>query len=616
MTLVTSAISPMFECLQFVKSVLRKSWVSFEPRPSFLAAVPAPEDFLADAATRVKLVLRVTSLVRFVDASVMLEVWAPQSYLFEANCFSNISTPSTLPFAQTCNSFGRLAQVTGTLAEVMLWEPDVSYELNLHLAQNGDLASNADNGWMAQLWQQLPPSNLSDTSADTPLGVGPAIVVRDAAVWQPGDSGTESQILRTDDRLLVIDTTWLEAKGLFVGPSEAAVLLADGRFGKTAAAALRNAPADDRPRPMSRTDLKELVYKTDIGGYRVEGATAAFAVGSRYPQDWTSFVAGLQLGFSTPLRLASLRISAPPHFLFSCEQLETGNTRLAAASAALPCRVVASPFESALFLQGAEPGGPNGYAAGMHWWFGGLVRLEFQSGWPEERQQWEVELSDENGDLRVRASPQTAPDMAESWLLQAELLPRFTGTGETTLVDLTFEARFFDPLDGASLPPQDIWNATEEHLQLIVRAPRNVPFDRAQFAEGTCIEAGDSVFFPDDTYLGRPPAACTRLRLSRRQQDLVEVPATNVAPRRFQGRVRMALTLTPLCRQPMPPCADFFSLQLGEEQPLFVRDGGLAAQLAAGQVGAEQALAPRAQAANLVLTFFLVLQLASALASS
>ena len=35
-----------------------------------------------------------------------------------------------------------------------------------------------------------------------------------------------------------------------------AVLLADGRFGKTAAAALRNAPADDRPRPMSRTDLK------------------------------------------------------------------------------------------------------------------------------------------------------------------------------------------------------------------------------------------------------------------------------------------------------------------------------------------------------------------------
>ena len=31
---------------------------------------------------------------------------------------------------------------------------------------------------------------------------------------------------------------------------------------------------------------------------------------------------------------------------------------------------------------------------------------------------------------------------------------------------------------------KDIWNATEEHLQLIVRAPRNVPFDRAQFAEG------------------------------------------------------------------------------------------------------------------------------------
>ena len=174
----------------------------------------------------------------------------------------------------------------------------------------------------------------------------------------------------------------------------------------------------------------------------------------------------------------------------------------------------------------------------MHWWFGGLVRLEFQSGWPEERQQWEVELSDENGfsdqpvykdrkwcahaplaatsslaqfynrpksrlsgDLRVRASPQSAPDMAETWLLHAELLPRFTGTwgqpffhsiaraapvqcawlaacfqqvfssatvsfsnlgrctlagtGETTLVDLTFETRFFDPLDGASLPPQD-----------------------------------------------------------------------------------------------------------------------------------------------------------------
>ena len=36
-----------------------------------------------------------------------------------------------------------------------------------------------------------------------------------------------------------------------------------------------------------------------------------------------------------------------------------------------------------------------------------------------------------------------------------------------------------------------------------------------------------------------------------------------------------------------------------EEQPLFVRDGGLAAQLAAGQVGAEQALAPRAQAGRL-----------------
>ncbi|CAE7911396.1 unnamed protein product [Symbiodinium sp. KB8] len=524
----------------------------------------------------------------------MLEVWAPQSYLFEANCFSNSSTPSTLPFAQTCNSFGRLAQVTGTLpAEVMLWEPDVSYELNLQVAQNGDLASSADNSWMAQLWQQLPPSNLSDTGADTLLDVGPAIVVRDAAVWQPGASGAESQILRTDDRLLVIDTTWLEAKGLFVGPSEAAVLLADGRFGKTAAAALRNAPADDRPRPVSRTEFKELVYKTNIGGYRVEGATAAFAVGSRYPtqSDWTSFVAGLQLGFSTPLRLASLRISAPPHFLFSCEQpLSSWADR--------------SPFESALFLQGPEPGGPNGYAAGkgMHWWFGGLVRLEFQSGWPEERQQWEVELSDENGDLRVRASPQSAPDMAETWLLHAELLPRFTGTGETTLVDLTFETRFFDPLDGASLPPQDIWNTTEEHLQLIVRAPRNVPFDRAQFAEGTCIEAGDSVFFPDDTYLGRPPAACTRVRLSRRQQDLVEEPATNVAPRRFQGRVRMALTLTPLCRQPMPPCADFFSLQLGEEQPLFARDGGLAAQLAAGQIGTEQALTLRTQAGKLQST--------------
>ena len=63
-------------------------------------------------------------------------------------------------------------QVTGTLpAEVMLWElepwdplralslrestrewrPDVSYELNLQVAQNGDLASSADNSGLATL---------------------------------------------------------------------------------------------------------------------------------------------------------------------------------------------------------------------------------------------------------------------------------------------------------------------------------------------------------------------------------------------------------------------------------------------------------------------------------
>ncbi|CAE7474987.1 unnamed protein product [Symbiodinium natans] len=591
------------------------SWVSFEPRPGFLEATPVPQESLAGAATRVTLVLRVTSLVRFMEAApVMLEVWAPPSYLLEANCLGNGSTTSSLPFAQTCNSFGRLAQVTGTLpAELTVWEREVSYELNLGVAQNGDLASNSDNSWQAQLWQVVP-ANVSDASEEVPLTVGPAIVVRDAAVWQPGAVGLESQILRTDDRLLVIDTTWLETKGLVVGASEAAVLLADGRFGKTAAAALRNAPADDRPRPLSRADLKELVHKTSIGGYRVQGATAAFGVGARYPTlpDWTSFVAGLQLGFATTLRLASIRISAPPHFVFSCEQLEPGNTRLAWASAALPCRVVVSPFESAMFLQGAQPGGPNGYAAGMHWWFGGLVRLEFRSGWPEERQHWEVELSDETGDLRLSAVPQSAPEMLETWLLDSQLQPRFTGTGDTTLVDLTFAIRFFDPEDATGLPPQDIWNATTQRLQLFVRGPRSVPFDRAQFAEGSCIEAGDDIFFPDDSYLGRPPAACTRLSFHRQLQDLTEVPATSVAPRRLQGQLRMALKLTSLCRPPMPRCSDFFALQLGQERPLYARDAGLAAQLEAGEIGTEQAVAPRVQVSSFAFTVSLLLLEASA----
>ena len=74
-----------------------------------------------------------------------------------------------------------------------------------------------------------------------------------AALWQPGEAMLQSQILRTDDartnwqlaipringhlpsphcacptckdRLLVIDTTWLETKGLVVKVSEAAAWL-------------------------------------------------------------------------------------------------------------------------------------------------------------------------------------------------------------------------------------------------------------------------------------------------------------------------------------------------------------------------------------------------------
>ena len=29
---------------------------------------------------------------------------------------------------------------------------------------------------------------------------------------------------------------------------------------------------------------------------------------------------GMQLGFATSLRLASIRVSAPPHFIFSCDE--------------------------------------------------------------------------------------------------------------------------------------------------------------------------------------------------------------------------------------------------------------------------------------------------------
>ena len=35
---------------------------------------------------------------------------------------------------------------------------------------------------------------------------------------------------------------------------------------------------------------------------------------------------------------------------------------------------------------------------------------------------------------------------------------------------------------------------------------------------GSCIDAGDDLLFPDDTYLGRPPATCTALRLEQRVQ--------------------------------------------------------------------------------------------------
>ncbi|CAE7656686.1 unnamed protein product [Symbiodinium pilosum] len=562
-----------------VRGFAEGSWISFEWLPRLLEPDGSGQ------------------WVRFNEAaSVLLEVWA--------DCLGNTTTASTPPFAQACQSFGRLAQVTGAFAsdELPLWEcavsfsflqasrftvlrPSVSYELILRLAENGNLASNADNSWMAQLWQQTPASNVSETS-------GPSA----KEMLLPLYGNLVPQM--PQDRLLVIDTTWLETKGLVVGVSEAAVLLSDGRFGKTAAAALRNAPADDRPRPISRAELQELVYKTNIGGYRLAGATAAFGVGARLSSqsDFTSFVAGMQLGFATSLRLASIRVSAPPHFIFSCDELEPGNTRLADASAPLPCRVLASPFESAIFLQGPRPGGPSGYAAGMHWWFGGLVRVDFQSGWPEERQHWEVELSDDTGDLRLAASPRTAPGLLEAWLLEVELSPSFTGIGDTTFADLHFSIRFFDPLDSNSVPPQEIWNASTGRLQLFLQGPSSVPFDRAEFAEGSCIEAGADIFFPDDSYLGRPPADCTHLRLDRQLQDLTEAAATSVAPRRLKGQLRMALTLTSMCRQPMPPCADFFSLQLGQEQPLYARDHGLARQLAAGQIGTEQAMSARIQA--------------------
>ena len=44
--------------------------------------------------------------------------------------------------------------------------------------------------------------------------------------------------------------------------------------------------------------------------------------------------------------------------------------------------------------------------------------------------------------------------------------------------------------------------------------------DFSDLLAGSCTEAGADIFFPDDSYLGRPPADCTYLRLDRQLQAL------------------------------------------------------------------------------------------------
>ncbi|CAE8618646.1 unnamed protein product, partial [Polarella glacialis] len=531
---------------------------------------------------------------------------------------------------------GRLAQAMGQIPDTSAglstrWQPPGAssaatngtqaplgiFRLTLFLKSNGGLSEN--NTWTLRLWADegtnaTAAANATAATANaSSLTVGPAMVVVDVRVelWQAGGGASEFKLMRTGDRLLVVDGSWISSKGLVMLTSQAAVLLADGSFGITAASALKNCPADDTLPPEPRGNLKEVVRQTSMPGYELQGALAALGLGVQLPLPnlvgiRTQVVVAVQLGVSTAMTLAAIHIAAPPHFRFSCEGSEPGNTgfskfgagsttRTAGEAVAVgsiaPCRVVQGSYEATLMLRSSSSYVRlGGYAKGMLWWFAAPVQVRVPSGWVEERQSWEAQLSDDSGEFKLTVNrPSRMPNVYPgAMLLYGKLRPTYSGKGQVTYLELTIGIR---SVANFSASLGEVFDAETESFLLEFRTPRSVPLASGSFSmnNGCEADADDDILFPSDEYLGRPPAECTRVNFTKLVSDFAVKEADGSMPEHLVAIVRLDIVLTSMCRPPYPACQDFFGIYLGEEA-LFVRSAEVAGQLADGKIGRDTSL--------------------------